>query len=562
MENKQAEKSQAELYREERKERMAKATKKNAKKSPQVAKAGKIVGKVVGIVVVVALCLGILYGCLDFFGVPQKVMTAAKVGETRISVAKYNFYYMDQYLNAYNTAYQYDSQYGSGYGKLYTGYDYTKSPLEQSYTLGTVEGYEDATNVTWADYFKVSALNYVQSYVAYAQLARENGVTVTDDQKSSIEEQITSLTTTAEKNDYSLNRYLVKLYGKGANEKLFRQVLEEQYLAYNYAVSKQQEISDSITTEQVNDEFNNNIQSYTTFSVSLFSVTADTSSLASDATDDEIAAAKSANMAAAKTTADALLAKVSSSATLLSAAQGYNSKLTESTVVYTDTTASSISSSFGSSVIDWVYSSDRVAGDKAVVETDSGYVVVYLASLPARDTSKAVNVRHILVQFETSTDSDGNTIELTAAEKQTYYSKAESIYNEYLANPTEENFASLAETYSDDTGSNTNGGLYEDVNKGEMVTEFNDWIFDAARKSGDTGIIETSYGYHIMYYVNNDNNEAWIASCRSSISNAKFTEFDTSTMQSETYALKKHVKTLSWAAEQMEKTIVKQYINS
>ena len=38
MENKKAEKSQAELYREERKKRMAAAAKKNAKKKPADAK--------------------------------------------------------------------------------------------------------------------------------------------------------------------------------------------------------------------------------------------------------------------------------------------------------------------------------------------------------------------------------------------------------------------------------------------------------------------------------------------------------------------------------------------
>ena len=34
-----------------------------------------------------------------------------------------------------------------------------------------------------------------------------------------------------------------------------------------------------------------------------------------------------------------------------------------------------------------------------------------------------------------------------------------------------------------------------------MVTAFNDWCFDSARKSGDTGIVETTYGYHVIYYV-------------------------------------------------------------
>ena len=34
-----------------------------------------------------------------------------------------------------------------------------------------------------------------------------------------------------------------------------------------------------------------------------------------------------------------------------------------------------------------------------------------------------------------------------------------------------------------------------------MVTAFNDWCFDEARQPGDTGIVETNYGYHVMYFV-------------------------------------------------------------
>ena len=34
-----------------------------------------------------------------------------------------------------------------------------------------------------------------------------------------------------------------------------------------------------------------------------------------------------------------------------------------------------------------------------------------------------------------------------------------------------------------------------------MVAEFEDWCFDSARKPGDCDIIETTYGYHLMYFV-------------------------------------------------------------
>ena len=64
---------------------------------------------------------------------------------------------------------------------------------------------------------------------------------------------------------------------------------------------------------------------------------------------------------------------------------------------------------------------------------------------------------------------------------------------------SEENFAEIAAKYSVDSSS-ANGGLYENIFKGQMVSEFENWCFDSARKPGDSEIIKTSYGYHIMYF--------------------------------------------------------------
>ncbi len=558
MENNHAEKSQAELYREERKKRMAAAAKKNAKKSPQVQKAKHIAGKVIGIVVAVALVLGAVYAVLNFFGVPQKVLTAAKVGDERVSIAKYNLYYMDIYMGIAQQSQQYDSTYGEGYGAMYTGYDATKTPMEQAYTLGTLEGF-DGENPTWADYMRINALNYLQSYVAYADLAREAGVTLTEEQQQSIDEQIEELRSTAESNDYSLNRYLVMMYGKGVNEKLLREVMEERQLAANYAEQKQEELTNAITDEQIETEYNENVADYALVSVSAFTVSADTSSIADDATDEEKEAAQKEAMAKAKELADAYAAKVNSPATLLEQAKANNSSATEDSVTYADVTPSSLTTYFGQAACDWVVSAGRAVGDVTVVESESGYSVLYLSVFPHKDTVKPVDVRHILIAFPT--DDDGNVVEMTDEEKQEYYTKAKSIYDQYLQNPTEDNFATLATANTEDPGSKENGGLYEEVNVGEMVDAFNDWCFDAARKPGDTGIVETEYGYHIMYYVGNDYDETWKTTVKNALSNEAFTSFDTGIIDGDTYKITESNTMVKWAASQLESLITKQYIS-
>ena len=79
---------------------------------------------------------------------------------------------------------------------------------------------------------------------------------------------------------------------------------------------------------------------------------------------------------------------------------------------------------------------------------------------------------------------------------------AEEIYAEWQNGPaTEETFAALAEARTDDHGSIETGGLYTNIMRRSMVPEFDEWIFDPSRSTGDTAIVETEFGFHIMYFV-------------------------------------------------------------
>ena len=124
----------------------------------------------------------------------------------------------------------------------------------------------------------------------------------------------------------------------------------------------------------------------------------------------------------------------------------------------------------------------------------------YASSGITKDT-KLVNVRHILVYPEGADGTNLATQEFSEEAWAASEKKAQEILDQFLAgDKTEESFAALANEYSEDPGSNTNGGLYEDVSEGEMVAAFNDWCFDAARQVGDTGIVKTNSGYHVMYF--------------------------------------------------------------
>ena len=135
-----------------------------------------------------------------------------------------------------------------------------------------------------------------------------------------------------------------------------------------------------------------------------------------------------------------------------------------------------------------------------------------------------VDVRHILIAPEGGTTDESGTTTYSDAEWAAAEKKANDILNEWLSGEkTEDSFAALAGTHSVDGGSSSNGGLYEDVYVGQMVEPFENWCFDASRQYGDYGIVKTTYGYHIMYFVGSD--LVWYLTAESDMMVEKGNEF-------------------------------------
>lgn len=127
-----------------------------------------------------------------------------------------------------------------------------------------------------------------------------------------------------------------------------------------------------------------------------------------------------------------------------------------------------------------------------------------------KDSGKLVDVRHILLQPD-GAEVDATTGYVTATDEQWEACRqaAQALLDSWAAGEaTAESFGTLANEHSTDGGSNTTGGLYEGVMKGEMVENFDAWIFEEGRQSGDTGLVKSEFGYHIMYFVNTGD-DAW-----------------------------------------------------
>lgn len=156
----------------------------------------------------------------------------------------------------------------------------------------------------------------------------------------------------------------------------------------------------------------------------------------------------------------------------------------------------------------WFFADDRKVNDTYTDESG----VIFMVTKSAKDKTPTKNVGHILVSADTETAADTSDQAKTDAESKTEanFAEAEKEANRILAeynsgDKTKDAFEALGMKYTDDSSV-----FYYNVQKGKMVEEFENWIYDPARKAGDTAVIKTEYGYHVMYFLG-DGAESWAA---------------------------------------------------
>lgn len=129
------------------------------------------------------------------------------------------------------------------------------------------------------------------------------------------------------------------------------------------------------------------------------------------------------------------------------------------------------------------------------------------ASGITKDAGDLVDIRHILIRPEGGTTDENNQTVYTDEAWEACRQKAQDLLDQWKSGEaTEDAFAVLAKENTADSNADV-GGLYEGVSEGQMVTEFNDWIFDESRAYGDTDLVKTQFGYHVMFFV--DREPAW-----------------------------------------------------
>lgn len=442
-------------------------------------------------------------------GKEGKYMNPASVVATvdgqKISIGMYDYYYA--------SIVSYYEQYASyGYYSLDTTKDYSKQ-----YTTD-----DDGNKISWQKFFETEALKEVEQITTYYSKALKEGVTLTSAQKKTIEKQISTLKDSASQNDVSLDQYIKANFGTYCSEDTIRIMLEQYYLSANYKgkFKCETKVTDNDVDKYYNDHKNDYKKIEFYYIASPYDATDDNSKNESIKTAEKIMAKMKD-----KKSVIALVPEVYSSYidSQVKSSMEQDSTLTEkkareeaiksyeSNVV---TTVSGSDSPFDDKMNTWLFSDDtKVGSKKYYIDEDAKYIYIVLKTSKASvEEDETYTVRHILVAPESGSNSSSSTSEKTEYTDEQWAAakkKADSILAKFnKTDKSEYEFAKLAEQYSTDSASTSSGsndsfgGLYESVTLGQMVPDFEKWSIDDSRKYGDTGIVKSDYGYHIMFFIN------------------------------------------------------------
>lgn len=435
----------------------------------------------------------------------SKNTVAVTVNDHQLNTVELSYFYVDALNNFYN---QFSSagDYQNMYVQIYTGLNPTASLDSQVYNSTTGE--------TWADYFIDSAISNAEWTYAMYDAAMAENYSLTDDQKTELNYVGTYMDLYASLYGYSsTDSYMRALYGSGASLETYKEYYEVSLIASAFATDYYDslEYTDADYREYEEDKYEEfcsysyalgyiNVSKYLTGGTTTTDEEGKTSITYSD---EEKAAAVEAALADAKSlteggyeTAD----KLTLAATRL-----------KNTIDISEVTAALYSSLSISNedVLEWITSEDRTSGELTYIEastededgnvTVNGYYVVLFLDRIDNASVNVGSVRHLLVAFEGGTEDDDGNVTYSDEEKAAAKEQAEKLLEEYLNGETvdEEAFTALIKEHSDDS----EDGLYEDITPdSNYVENFRNWAV-ADHEVGDVEIIETEYGYHIMYYV-------------------------------------------------------------
>lgn len=404
-------------------------------------------------------------------GTYKRAKTAAVCEDEKVTGTMMSYFFFNEYTTFVNQYSSYLSYFG----------------LSTSTSL-KLQVQDEDTGATWYDYFLNLTKNDVSFALSMVNKAQAAGMTLDSDDIAEIDKLVADIESYAKSNNQKADEYVASLYGTGVKVSDLRACVELTTLAEKYYNAQQDLLN--YTDAEIDAYYTENANTYKTAAYRMVKL--------EYGDEKDIATASEANKLAQE------LAACTDNLTFDSKLSEFYTALknTDDTAKYTEAEVNTLVGNTyvigagyveDSEISKWAFAADTTVGSTKIINEEGSYTVLMLNTVAARDESLTVNARHILLEKKTD-ESDED-----------YKARAEALLKTWQdGEATEDSFAALVADNSIDIGSAKNGGLYENIIKGKMTTEFDAWIYDSARKAGDCAVVKTAdYGYHIIYFVGN-----------------------------------------------------------
>lgn len=394
---------------------------------------------------------------------------ALEIGSIKISHPEFISYYYDQYsLQKREIEYSIEQT-----GTNRTGYDPEIMPDEQQCLN---KGY------TWAEDFTLKAIETIQANYRSFERALESGIVLTDDEVTTTISQFEVLETASKFQHRSVEELLEELYGEGYTEAIFK--AREIMLAYKekYETVVKQDLSDSYSEQELQAQLDEDINAYSVVVGRIYPI------------EGKYDAAE--------------VAKVSTEAEFIEYAnlnfprEGYEA---ETRTLCNYISKETISTTFGNEVADWMFNEERVPGEIAVVQGQLYRYLVYIEKLPYLNVSR--KVLYCGYDYEEG---------ITDEEKTKRLESLQTRYDDWKNGTADEK--SFEEMCMDISGTQAH-----DTRIGDFYYVFENWIFDDARKPGESTVLDSDAGCVAVYFIGeNDGDYDWKINMRTDKSENDF----------------------------------------
>ncbi|HHX37164.1 MAG TPA: hypothetical protein GX717_04195, partial [Clostridiaceae bacterium] len=407
-------------------------------------KTGSRLGRILFPIIVVLLVVVVAIWIIFATGVVERKANPISVGSDKVSVVEYNYYFSNQ-MNQFAQA------------GLLTADAQGKPDLSAPSALDEEK--------TWLEYFQDMTDKAIQDTYIKVNEAKKSGIELSSENQ----EKIDSFFEEMEKQvggEVELRNRFIDDFGKGASKETIEPIFQRLFLAQQYETEHKK--SYDFSEEEIKSYYNQHrddmdLVTYRSFMISPDKPAPDAEGNVPELSEEEKIQAKEE----AKAQADAMLAEITDEESFREAAIEFAPP--EKKADYegdSDPTLQTLmkSSIVNAEVADWVFDAERENGDTTVVESNEYYFVLYFISRN-RDEMKLPTVRHILISAnrDTATDeekSDALKIAEETMERIDGEADMETIGDELVVD-----------------GIATESNIYENVSYGQMVEEFNDWIF-------------------------------------------------------------------------------------